>query len=210
MLVIRIIFFIVISFSSGLFADSYDVNDFLYRSLIGDNVKGHMLGVEYDDQPEMLLEDLLLVKKAMVKYKYSPVNVRVDEYPLPLNYDDLEVSFEVIGRYNSKDFSINLHEFNEVRHLKYNYSKKRFEGITSSEPQFVSCSTFIDHVYNVSNYLKEKNVISYEDDHPNKIYYLGLSKIISILDKDSANYFCKDGFSLIIERTPPAKAEKTK
>ena len=205
MLVIRFILFIIITLPLSALASGFDVHDLLYRSLIGDSVKANALGVHYDEDPEILLDDLYLVKKATISYKYSPLNVRDVVYPIPFNSDDIEITFEVVGRYNGKDHSINLYNSSEVRHFKYKYYEKKFEGVSISEPQFISCSTFIDHVYHVSNTLKEKNVSSYSDSHPNKIYYLALNRIISSLDKDYVNYFCKDGFSLVIQRTPPTK-----
>lgn len=208
MFVIRFILIIMIMQPLSVLASDYDVHDLLYRSLIGESVKGTALGVRYDEDPEILTDDLYLVKKATISYKYSPLNVRGGVYPIPFNSDDIEVSFEVVGRYNGKDYSINLYDSNEVRHFKYKYYEKKFEGLSISEPQFISCSAFIDHVYHVSNTLKEKNVTSYEDSHPNKIYYLALNKIISSLDKDPVNFFCKDGFSLVIQRTPPTHTEK--
>ncbi len=203
MLVIKCLVLSIVFFPLSLLAAQYDVHDLLYRSLIGDNVKGKALGVVYDDQPEILRDDLYLVKKAVISHKYSPLNVRQREYTIPFNPDDIEVKLEVVGRYSGKDYSIKLYNSVEVRHFKYKYYEKKFEGVNSDEPQFVSCSNFVDHLYSIHSILKEKNVASYDDGHPNKIFYLGLNRVISKLDKDSVDYFCKDGFSLVIQRTPP-------
>lgn len=198
----RIIIFLILFYIAPVLSQEHDVHDVLYRSLLGDNVKGNYMGKVYNDQPEILYDDLYLVKRAVVSYKLSPLNVDDGSLPLPLNYNDIEVSFEIVGTYSGKSNSVTMRNFIDIRHIKYDYYKKKFEGISVDEPQFIACSTFIDHVYNTKKDLKNDGVEKFSDNHKNKILYYNLNSLIGMLESDTNQAFCSEGFSLVIERTP--------
>ncbi len=202
MFAIRIFLFLILFHITPVLSQGHDVHDILYRSLIGDNVKGNYMGKVYNDQPELLTEDLYLVKRAVVSYKSSPLNVDDGSFPLPLNYNDVQVSFEIIGKYSGKSNSVSMRKFVDVRHIKYSYYDKKLEGISVNEPQFIACSTFIDHVYNLKKELKKYGVDKSSDDDKNKILYNNLSNMVEMLESDANQPFCSEGFSLVIERTP--------
>lgn len=209
---IRIIVCSISFFLAPVFAQDYDVHDILYRSLIGDNVKGNYMGKVYNDQPEILDDDLFLVNRAVVTYKYTPLNVDNGIFPWPSNSADIEVKFEVIGRYSGTTKKVLMSRIEETRHIKYLYYKKKFEGISVDEPQFVACSVFIDHVYNLQKEFNNDGVENYSNDHPNKIFYHKLNELIETLEADVDRPFCEEGFSLVVERTPrkTTKTERSK
>lgn len=198
--------FIFLSFALSIsaYASDFDVHDILYKGFLGDNVKGRILGKVYEDSPEILFEDLVVVKRAAILHDYTPLNTRVKgEAAIPVNYNDVKVKWYILGVYHGNDVDFSLSESERIQHIKYNYYEKKFEGISGDEPQIIACSVFIDHAKNVYNSLKEDGVDNYNDStNPKKIFYLKLKKLIEKLDGDPKYSFCNDGFSLVIERTP--------
>ncbi len=199
---IRLIVSIMLFLNAPAFSKEYDVHDILYRSLVGDNVKGKYMGKIYNDQPEMLDDDLYILTSAVISYRSNPLNVNDGSWPIPLNYDHIEVEFEVIGKYSGASKKLSMTKIKYTRHLKYDYHKKTITSLSAEEPQFVACSIFIDHVYNLQKELANAGVVNHEDSHPNKILFKNLNELIDSIDSDVKEPFCSKGFSLVIERTP--------